>query len=210
MTASPPAHTKASREDWINAAITALTDEGLGHVKVLLLARRLDVSRSSFYWYFESRQDLLDELLAIWRINTTSIVERTVRDSPTIVAAVLGVFECWADERLFKPGLDFAVRDWARRDPVVKIEVEQADQLRLDAIAAMFTDHGYTRDDSIVRARLLYQGQVGYYAVGTDEATELRLLYLPYYLRALTGAEPSSSELNAWEAFLDGVGTTGA
>lgn len=210
MTASPPAHTKASREDWIHAAITALTHEGLDHVKVLLLSQRLDVSRSSFYWYFESRQDLLDELLAIWRINTTSIVERTLRDAPTIVAAVLGVFECWADERLFKPGLDFAVRDWARRDTVVRAEVENADQFRLDAIVAMFAGHGYSDDDSIVRARLLYQGQVGYYAVGTDEPTEVRLGYLPYYLRALTGVEPSIQELQAFEVFLDGMDSTDA
>ena len=202
---APPAHTKASRGDWIDAAIATLTDEGLDQVKVLPLAQRLGVSRSSFYWYFEDRQNLLDELLAIWATNTTSIVDRTLREAPTITVAVLGVFECWADQRLFNPGLDFAVRDWARRDTAVGAKVQRADQLRVDAIAEMFGAHGYARDDCIVRARLLYQGQVGYYAVGTNEPTEVRLEYLPYYLRALTGLEPTSEELTAFEDFLEQI-----
>lgn len=43
----------------------------------------------------------LDELLTIWEHNTESMVESTQRDSETIVAACLGVFEGLADHRLY-------------------------------------------------------------------------------------------------------------
>jgi AcrR family transcriptional regulator len=36
------------------------------------LGARLGVSRSSFYWYFESRQDLLDALLDAWEVRNTA------------------------------------------------------------------------------------------------------------------------------------------
>lgn len=201
----PPGHTKVSRANWIDAAVAALIEEGLDHVKVMSMAQRLGVSRSSFYWYFEDRQSLLDELLDIWTLNTTSIVDRSRREAGGIIDAVLGVFECWADERLFNPRLDFAIRDWARRDDQVRALVESADETRVDAISSMFAVHGYDASDSIVRARMLYHSQVGYYAVETHEPTEVRLHYLPYYLRAMTGIDPTSRQLTRYAKFMTRV-----
>jgi len=201
----PPSHTKVSRANWIDAAVAALIEEGLDHVKVMSMAQRLGVSRSSFYWYFEDRESLLDELLNIWTLNTTSIVDRSRRDADDIIDAVLGVFECWSDKRLFNPQLDFAIRDWARRDDKVHVMVATADEARVDAISTMFTVHGYDASDSVVRARMLYHSQVGYYAVESDEPTEVRLYYLPYYLRAMTGVEPTGSQLTHFAKFITRV-----
>jgi AcrR family transcriptional regulator len=68
---------KATRQDWINLALEALVSEGVESVRILPFAQTLGVSRSSFYWYFKSRQDLLDQLLDHWRnTNTRAIIER--------------------------------------------------------------------------------------------------------------------------------------
>ena len=55
---------KVTREDWLNIAMDALIRDGVEAVKVKIFAEALGVSRSSFYWYFKSRQELLDALLA--------------------------------------------------------------------------------------------------------------------------------------------------
>ena len=55
-------HVKVTREDWLNAARDVLVTEGVASVKILPLSTRLGVSRSSFYWYFENREDLLSAL----------------------------------------------------------------------------------------------------------------------------------------------------
>ena len=86
-----------TREEWISTAVDALDEVSIDQLKVLGLARRLGVSRSSFYWFFEDPDDLRAELLAIWERNTEAIVERARRPADTIAAACLGVFECWAD-----------------------------------------------------------------------------------------------------------------
>ena len=77
---------KATRADWINLALQTLISDGIESVRVLTLGQKLGVSRSSFYWYFQSRQDLLDQLLAHWHdTNTKAIVERAGRPAATII-----------------------------------------------------------------------------------------------------------------------------
>ena len=65
---------KVTREDWLDLAAEVLVEHGVSQVKVLALANRLGVSRSSFYWYFRSRKDLLDQLLAQWEGQNTRAI----------------------------------------------------------------------------------------------------------------------------------------
>lgn len=202
-------HTKVTRDEWVAAALGSLGEVAIDELRVLSLAERLSISRSSFYWYFDDLRGLHDELLARWEGNTRSIVERTERPAPTITTACLGVFECWADESLYDASLDLAVRDWGRREDSVATRVRGADDRRLDAVAAMFAAHGFEPDDALVRARLLYHSQVGYYAVGVAEPMAVRVGYLPYYLQSITGEDPTPEELASFAAFVESVDADG-
>src|SRR5262249_50085118 len=82
-------NTKVTKAQWIDLALATLIKHGVEGVRVLPLAQRLGVSRSSFYWYFKSRQDLLDQLLEYWReTNTKAIIERARRPATNIIRAV--------------------------------------------------------------------------------------------------------------------------
>ena len=193
--------TKVTRAEWLQAALDTLRSDGIDHVRIQTIAQRLDVARSSFYWYFQSRENLLDELLGCWSsTNTASIVARAARPADTITAAVIGIFEVWSDPSLFDPQLDFAVRDWAKRDASVAGSVAAADAARLGAIEAMYERHGF--DDPVVWACVLYLMQVGYYALGIVEPAAARLAYTPAYLRAMTGREASPAELDRFAEHL--------
>eukprot|EP01035_Chromulina_nebulosa_P047914 gene47914-64986_t len=54
---------KSTKEDWLALAIRTLVSDGIDHVKIQVIAKELNVSRSSFYWFFESLQDLHNQLL---------------------------------------------------------------------------------------------------------------------------------------------------
>jgi AcrR family transcriptional regulator len=187
---------RLTREDWLTAALDALVSDGVENVKVLTLAERLGVSRSSFYWFFRSREHLLDQLLQRWQVaNTRGIIERAAAPSATVTEGVLNIFTCWMDESLFDPRLDFAVREWSRRSGHVRRAVDQADDARVEAIKRMFLRHGYRDRDAFIRARVLYFMQIGYYSLDLEESIAIRLTYVSDYLRAFTGREPTRHEV---------------
>ncbi|MFI0843934.1 TetR/AcrR family transcriptional regulator [Mesorhizobium sp. IMUNJ 23232] len=193
---------KVTREDWLNLALEAMVSEGVEAVRILSLGQRLGVSRSSFYWYFKSRQDLLDQLLDYWRNrNTRVIVERASRPADTIAEAVLNVFENWVDGTLFDPRLDFAIRAWARQSPEVHRIVDEADDKRVDAIREMFLRHGYEETEAFVRARVLYFVQIGYYSLEIVEPMRNRLSLVPAYVKTHTGKDPTQREFDAFVEF---------
>lgn len=209
MTIKPPAPSEAglrtSKEDWLRVAVAALIAGGIEQVKVQAIAQTLGVSRSSFYWFFKSRQDLLDQLLDHWlETNTQPLIERAERPADSACRSVLNVFECWVDEALFHPRLDIAMRDWARRSERVRKVVDLADTRRVKALTAMFARHGYDSENAFIRARVLYFMQIGYYSLGVDEPMETRVSYVAAYLRSFTGLEPTPAEINDFHAFLKG------
>ncbi|HXD53500.1 MAG TPA: helix-turn-helix domain-containing protein, partial [Solirubrobacteraceae bacterium] len=53
-------------EDWERAALAAIRDGGPEAVAVEPLARRLGVTKGSFYWHFANRDGLLGAAIARW------------------------------------------------------------------------------------------------------------------------------------------------
>lgn len=187
---------KVTARDWLAAAESVLIERGVAQVKVLTLAETLQVSRSSFYWYFKSRKDLLDRLLANWQgRNTQAVTDHCARPAPDITVAVMNLFECFIDPVKFDPRLDFAVREWARRSDDVRAEVDVADTARIQAIQGMFIRHGYSEGEAYVRARIIYYMQIGYYALVETEPLETRIAQLEAYLISFTGQRPESAEM---------------
>jgi AcrR family transcriptional regulator len=191
--------TRVTRDDWVAAALHTLITEGISAVKVAVLAEQLQVARSSFYWYFDDREALEHALLEVWEArNTEPILERARRPAPTVTAAVLTLFECWADPDLFDHRLEFAVREWARRDDGVRQRLEASDTERIAAITALHRRYGDDRTTATVRARVQYHSQIGMYALGVDESVSERLKLVATYVRVFTGVDASKQELDAF------------
>ena len=57
---------RLSAEDWALAALDVIAEQGLAAVAVEPLARRLGVTKGSFYWHFPSREALLVAALERW------------------------------------------------------------------------------------------------------------------------------------------------
>ena len=192
---------RSTREDWLRLALETLIHDGIDRVKIQIMAKQLNVSRSSFYWFFKSPQDLNDQMLEFWLAkNTGPIIQRALRPAQTITEAILNVFECWANEELFDPRLDIAVRLWARRDPAVLAVVTGADQQRLDALTGMFTRHGYPPEEALVRARVLYFTQVGQYTLDIREAMTLRFSRTRAFVQSFCGQVPTDAEIEKFKA----------
>lgn len=193
---------KVTREDWLNLARDVLVHEGVGELKILGLSTRMNVSRSSFYWYFANRADLLDALLQEWQVrNTQNIVANCALPADDINAAVCNFFRCFLIAGQFDRRLDFAIREWARRDDKVNRDIQEADNARLRAVTQMFARFGYAEQDADARARILYFMQIGYHAIELQETLPERVSRVKGFLNGFTGQEPSAALVAEFSAF---------
>ncbi|MCG7622087.1 MULTISPECIES: TetR/AcrR family transcriptional regulator [unclassified Epibacterium] len=187
---------KVTRDDWLNVALDVLIRDGVERVKVLALAEAMGVSRSSFYWYFKSRQDLLDALLTRWEeTNTAGLIAQAQAPAERVTGAVLNIFRCIANPDLFDTALDFAVRDWARRSDAVLARMRAGDAARVAALTSMFQRYGCDDLEALTRAKVLYYMQLGYDMAEPQESHDYRLSMTPEYLKVFTGQAPTDAEM---------------
>ncbi|WP_170865996.1 TetR/AcrR family transcriptional regulator [Rhizobium sp. NFR03] len=192
---------RGSYEGWFDAAYASLLESGVDSVKILPLAKRLGLSRTSFYWFFKDREALLDALMARWRdTNTGNIVRQSEAYAETLVEAMLNVFDCWIDTSLFDARFEFAVRSWALQSPDIEAEVQRADAARMAALARMFIRFGHDEVSADVRARTTYLVQIGYISMQAREDVALRMKRIPHYIAIFTGRDPEPRELHRFYA----------
>ena len=180
---------------WLDAAYHSLVDTGVDAVRIMSLAGRVNLSRTSFYWFFKDRDALLYALLERWRTrNSENLVRQAQAYAETITEAILNVFDCWLDPRLFDSRLEFAVRNWAQRSVQVEKEVAAADAVRVEALTQMFLRFGFNPVGADVRARTIYLTQIGYISMKTAEDLATRMARIPSYVEIFTGVVPTRSE----------------
>lgn len=194
-------HLRGSREAWLDAAFELLLESGVDSVRILPLAKRLNLSRTSFYWFFKDREALLAALIERWRDrNTAGLARQAEAYAETISEAVLNVFDCWLNPALFDSQLEFAIRSWALQSRTLSDEIEAADEARLDALSRMFTRFGHEPMAASVRGRTIYLTQIGYISMNCRESLDIRMLRIPAYVEIFTGQVPQPRELQRFYA----------
>jgi AcrR family transcriptional regulator len=177
---------------WIQAGREALIDRGIAAVRISPIALTLGVTTGSFYWHFSSLPEFLDALLADWEATNNAPFYEAINAHPNNGAKqYVALVNVWIEEKKYIPRWDAAVRDWARASPKVEAAVRRTDEVRIKLLHAVFLLLGYTEPEALVRARISYFHQVGYYALHIVESRSERMRLLPYYIRILQGtADP--------------------
>ena len=178
------------RDNWLEAACDCLIKSGIDQVKIERLSKIAGISRSSFYWNFNSRQDLLDALLDHWEATNTGPMLRAIDGA--IAEGPKGIYRVtalWIEEKEFLPAYDTAIRNWARRDKEVAKRLQNVDNKRIEALTRLLGMYGHELEAAAARARLMYYNQVGYYALEVRESKSLRNSRIPLYLKILTGRD---------------------
>ena len=190
---------RGTPELWLDAAYALLVEGGVEAVKVMPLAAKLGLSRTSFYWHFADREALLAGLIARWQSqNTANLIARTQAPAATIAEAMLNVNDCWITPALFDSRMEFAIRTWALTDAALAEVLKAADLARVQALTAMFETFSYPAHEARVRAQTVYLTQVGYISMRTEESLEFRLHNIPDYVLIFTGKAPTAAELAAF------------
>ncbi len=151
---------RLSAEDWAQAALHLIAEQGVAAVAVEPLARRLGVTKGSFYWHFPSRDALLQAALERWESIEQQSVFGMLEAVPDPRQRLRDLFQMVAHE--VTSHIIFSALLKALDHPIVRPVMERVSQRRLDYLTASFRQAGLTRSDAQHRARLVYAAYVGF------------------------------------------------
>jgi AcrR family transcriptional regulator len=169
-------------DDWIRAAFARLAGEGIDAVRIELLARDLGVSKGSFYWHFQDREELLAKMFERWEKDENEWLDETVITPNAAARWARFVHHC-TDLQLAR--LESAMRTWSRRDDRIAARISMIEKKRTAHIA------------SVLRA-------IGFVAPAAESWAEMTLLvYLGWLDRATRDLEFQVSGRTLDEFFSD-------
>lgn len=151
---------RLSAEDWAQSALDAIAEQGVAAVAVEPLARRLGVTKGSFYWHFPSREALLQAALERWERFEHDNVFGMLESVPDPHQRLRELFRFVAHEP--RSHLIYGALVNALDHPQVKPVMERVSERRLDYLTTSFRQAGLAGDDARHRARLTYAAYVGF------------------------------------------------
>src|SRR3954454_8349189 len=130
--------TRTPRSSWIDEGLRALAGGGPDAVRIETLAQALGVTKGGFYWHFDGRPALLEEMLDAWeRVVIDEVIERVEGEGGDARAKLRRLFSpAPSSDELLK--IELAIRDWARRDRAVAGRLRRVDNRRMDYMRSLF------------------------------------------------------------------------
>lgn len=154
---------RLTRDQWIVAGLEALAEQGEPGVKIDVLAKKLNISRGSFYWHFQDRGEFLASIVTEWRrITTTRVHEDLMRSSTLTPLQKLKRLQSLSmTGQFWVPGgkLERALGQWATYDAFVAEILGKVHAERIHFIEGLFRELG--QDHPAARAKLFYSYLVG-------------------------------------------------
>lgn len=180
------AATRTPRIGWINAGLRAMAAAGPDAVRIESLAQALGVSKGGFYWHFDGRPALLEEMLDRWEaVMVDEVIERVEQEPGDDARAKLRRLFALASDRSRPrnandpdaPSLmeiELAIRDWARRDQAVAARLAHVDNRRMEYMRKLFGDLCSDAEEVEVRCLLAFSLFVGNHFIAADHGAYSR------------------------------------
>lgn len=147
------APTRTPRASWIEQGLHALGVGGPDAVRIEALASALGVTKGGFYWHFDGRPALLEEMLDTWeRLVVDEVISRVEAGGGDARAKLRRLFALAVsvDDMV---AIELAIREWGRRDRSVAKRLQRIDNRRMDYMRELFS--GVSSDPADVEARCL-------------------------------------------------------
>jgi AcrR family transcriptional regulator len=135
---------RLGKANWLRAARMALLHGGPEAVRIETLARKLKVTKGSFYWHFKDRGALLEELLCEWEAETSLLRALLARaDFRAGLRDFLDELQrrVASSEKGDSPS-DAAIFAWAAVSPKVALRANREEKKRIALLVQLVGDAG--------------------------------------------------------------------
>ncbi|AXI83807.1 TetR/AcrR family transcriptional regulator [Xylella taiwanensis] len=151
---------RLTADNWIQAALDLIAEQGIDAVAVEPLARHLGVTKGSFYWHFPSRDALLQAALERWETIEQEQVFNSLKDVTDPTARLRALFQLVAHQ--IKPHAIYNKLLKTLDHPSVRPVVDRVSRRCLDYLVTSFRQVGMSYTHAQHRARLAYTAYVGF------------------------------------------------
>lgn len=168
MSPAAPVEPKQSltADAWAEAALEVIAQSGFDAVAVEPLARRLGVTKGSFYWHFENRDALLRAALERWeRAETDDIVAR-IGPEPDPYQRIVKLFK--AANASYRAGRLYLAIAAAEDKPMVQSFVRRVSERRMQYLFECYRALGFSEASAAHWARFAYATFMGNLQIGRD------------------------------------------
>jgi AcrR family transcriptional regulator len=145
--------------DWAEASLQFIAEHGLGALTVDALARRLGVTKGSFYWHFKGRQDLLVAALQRWETKATGDAMKALDAIPDARKRLELMLRA-ASEPPRSRSLYAALAE-AAEDPMVRVVLDRVASSRIGYLETCYRDLGFAQPAARSRALFAYAAYRG-------------------------------------------------
>ncbi|MBL6750299.1 MAG: TetR/AcrR family transcriptional regulator, partial [Nevskia sp.] len=153
-------------EQWAEAALDAMAAGGLEAVAVEPLARRLGVTKGSFYWHFANRDALVAAALQLWEKRETEDAIAGVEDEPDPYERIVKLFK--RGNASYRAGRLYLAMAAASDDPRVGTVVRRVTERRLRYLYKSYEALGLSQQDARLWATFAYATFIGNQQVHRD------------------------------------------
>jgi AcrR family transcriptional regulator len=155
--------------DWIDFALATLAREGFGALKADVLARRLGITRGSFYWHFTDLGTFHARVIAHWKHTATEAIITDIEQYASPEERLNALLH-----HAFARGgsLEVRMRSWAENNAEAARAVNDIDRRRREYIEQLLVEAGIDSSLAATRAQLLYWSYLGAAFSGSRPAGE--------------------------------------
>lgn len=144
---------RLSRDEWLARALELLGKKGAGALTLDAIAHHLGVTKGSFYWHFQTRDDFYHQLIEYWgRRYTKTVIDHILSLDVSPEDRLVEVMRLVHSENMDR--FEMPVRAWAQQNPKLLPLVRKVDRSRVAFVKALFLEMGFGEDEAELRCQV--------------------------------------------------------
>ena len=149
-----------SAGDWEQQALVLIAEKGIRAVAIESLAKRMGVTKGSFYWHFPNRDSLLEQSLLRWEKHDEANLQASLGAILDPRERLRSFFRRTGREKLTHNV--YSSLCTTSDHPQVEPLLERVAERRMKHIEAAFGEIGFEPQEASHRARLTYSAYLGF------------------------------------------------
>ena len=121
----------ATKEDWIKLGYKTFAYQGVSGIVIEKMAKVLKVNKSSFYWYFKTKKEFIDQLINFWRNQETNRIINLTNEKESGLQKLKMFIALIYKQDAF---LDFVfyLKRYARKEKHIQAIIDNIDKQRIE------------------------------------------------------------------------------